>query len=122
MNPDLAWELLKTLSSEENNTYFCKQNGNIPIHTTAQEDPYFAEGPYSCYITMHQQPEKYIAFIDFGSNNFAPYEDQEKAKVYGDTLRDTGMQEVLMGTKDAQTWLDECAAAYSHMVGADWIK
>ena len=122
VNPDLAWELLKTLSSEENNTYFCKQNGNIPIHTTAQEDPYFAEGPYSCYITMHQQPEKYIAFIDFGSNNFAPYEDQEKAKVYGDTLRDTGMQEVLMGTKDAQTWLDECAAAYSHMVGADWIK
>ena len=42
--------------------------------------------------------------------------------MYGDTLRDTGMQEVLMGTKDAQTWLDECAAAYSHMVGADWIK
>lgn len=122
VNPDKAWELLKTMSSAENNTYFCKQNGNIPIHTTAQEDPFFAEGAYSCYITMHQQPDKYIPYIDFGCNNYAPYEDQEKAKVYGDTLRDAGMQEVLMGSKDAQTWLDECAAAYSHMAGADWIR
>lgn len=58
---DEAWKLIAFLSSEEGNTKFAKGHSLIPIHLTAPEkDNYFKTGPFSVYITMAKEPEKFI--------------------------------------------------------------
>lgn len=59
---DLAAELVKFISNEENNTYFCEKHSLIPIHTTAaDQSPIFKDGPWSGYMKMATQPDVYKA-------------------------------------------------------------
>lgn len=117
---DEAWEVIKALSSVEGNTYFCKENGNIPIHTTAQEDPFFGEGYYACYMEMAKEPEKYVGYVDGGENRFATKEQVEMISEAGG-VSDGIIQSMLMGQISAQECADEIGKYYSWAPTADWV-
>ena len=57
-----AWKLIAFLSSEAENTAFSKNNGTVPIHSTAAEDEFFQTGPYKTLLDMHQDPETFVNF------------------------------------------------------------
>ena len=107
-NKDAAWEVIKALSGEEGNTTFCKKNGNIPIHTTAQEDPFFSEGYYGCYIEMAADPDSYVGYVPGGEYRYASEEEKEQMSEY-ETARDVTVQEMLLG----QITPEECAAEFA---------
>jgi multiple sugar transport system substrate-binding protein len=58
-----AVELVKFLSSGEAPLTFAKGNSLIPIVTSAQDDPFFSEGPWATYVAMNEQPETYMTVI-----------------------------------------------------------
>ncbi len=58
-HPDEVADFILYLSNPENNTYFCKNYATIPIHTTAAEDSFFSEGPFSIYMTMSNDTDTY---------------------------------------------------------------
>lgn len=120
-NKEAAWEVIKALSSVEGNTTFCKKNGNIPIHTTAQEDPFFSEGYYGCYIDMAADPDSYVGYVDGGENRFATEKELEQLNQFGPAA-DPAVQAMLLG----QTTPEECAEAlasfYSWSQDSEWVK
>ena len=60
-HPDEAMAFIKYLSSAQINTEFAKQYSTIPIHSTAPEiDDYFKTGPFSVYMEMAAEPDKYV--------------------------------------------------------------
>lgn len=112
---DEAWQVISTLCGVEGNTYFCKKNGNIPIHTTAQEDPFFSEGYYKCYIDMAAEPDKYIGFIDGGESAYMTKEEMDYSASHTPNP-DTIIQQMLMD----QMTPEECAVKLQK--GTEWIK
>ncbi|MGP3536672.1 ABC transporter substrate-binding protein [Microbacterium sp. RD1] len=58
-----AVALVEYLSSGEAPLTFAKGNSLIPILTTAQDDPFFSEGPWATYVAMNEQPETYMTVI-----------------------------------------------------------
>ena len=56
-----AWKLIQFLSSPEENLFFTKKVGLIPIHTTAADDEFFKTGAYAPYLEMNAKPDNYVA-------------------------------------------------------------
>lgn len=54
-----AVKLVEFLSEGEASTAFTKKNSLVPILKSATEDPFYRTGPWSSYVTMTQNPEKY---------------------------------------------------------------
>src|SRR3546814_8809612 len=55
---DEAVALVEFLSSGEAPLTFAKGNSLIPILTSAQDDPFFSEGPWATYVAMNEQPDR----------------------------------------------------------------
>ena len=120
-NKDAAWEVIKTLSSVEGNTTFCKKNGNIPIHTTAQEDPFFSEGYYKCYMDMAADPDSYVGYVDYGERRFASKEELEQISQFG-AAADSLVQEMLLGKISPEDCAAKLGAFYSWSQDSEWVK
>jgi len=56
---DAAADFVLFLSNSENNTKFAKSQMLIPIHTSATNDEFFSDGPFSVYMEMNSQPDVY---------------------------------------------------------------
>ncbi|GGZ45199.1 ABC transporter substrate-binding protein [Streptomyces bluensis] len=54
-----AVKLVEFLSEGEASTAFTKKNSLVPILKSATEDPFYRTGPWSSYVTMTENPEKY---------------------------------------------------------------
>ncbi|WP_206313518.1 ABC transporter substrate-binding protein [Streptomyces coryli] len=54
-----AVELVKFLSEGKASTTFSKKNSLVPIQKAAASDPFYKTGPWSSYVTMTKNPEKY---------------------------------------------------------------
>lgn len=120
-NKDAAWEIIRTLSSVEGNTTFCKKNGSIPIHTAAQEDPFFSEGYYACYIEMAANPDAYVGYVDYGERRYASKEELEQMSSFGGAS-DGFVQEMLLGKITAQDCAQKAASYYSWVADSEWVK
>ncbi|WP_219835072.1 sugar ABC transporter substrate-binding protein [Paenibacillus sp. R14(2021)] len=57
-----AWRLIAFLSSPVQNTELCKAYGLVPVHTTAEEDPFFTMGPYRPLLDMTNDPDTYLYY------------------------------------------------------------
>jgi multiple sugar transport system substrate-binding protein len=55
-----AVKLVEFLSEGKASTTFTKKNSLVPILKSATEDPFYKTGPWSSYVTMTEQPEKYL--------------------------------------------------------------
>ena len=106
--PEETAKFIKFLSNAENNGYFCRQNGLIPIHTTSiEQDEYFSSGAYTIFNKMN----------DLGcyriSNNLGIGYDIT-ATFNND--RDEYLQKYLLGEVDADTLLDYWASQWEKAV------
>ncbi|MPY49251.1 ABC transporter substrate-binding protein [Streptomyces acidicola] len=54
-----AVKLVEFLSEGEASTAFTKKNSLVPILKSATEDPFYRTGPWSSYVTMTENPQKY---------------------------------------------------------------
>ena len=120
-NKDAAWEVIQALSSVEGNTTFCKKNGNIPIHTTAQEEPFFSEGYYRCYMEMAANPDSYVGYVDGGETRFATKEELDTMIQFGGAA-DGLVQEMLLGKTSAQDCAAKLGSYYSWSQDSEWVK
>lgn len=87
---DEAAKFLLFLSNSENNTKYAKSQALVPIHSSAAEDPFFSEGPFSVYMEMAGKPDVYrFAVRPQMYQTFASYKveiDQEFQKYLMDTI------------------------------------
>ncbi|RWZ51061.1 sugar ABC transporter substrate-binding protein [Labedella phragmitis] len=58
-----AVALVEYLSSGDAPLTFAKGNSLVPIVTAAQDDPYFAEGPWATYVSMNTDPDTYMNVV-----------------------------------------------------------
>jgi multiple sugar transport system substrate-binding protein len=88
---DATWKFLAYLGSPEVSTYFCKEYGVIPPHTSAYDiEPSFKTGAYAPYQYMFSKPETYFAVGDV----IQPYSGFHSE--FG-KISDTDIQNVLTG-------------------------
>lgn len=57
---EAAVALVEFLSSEEPATEFAQSNSLVPIIDAAASDPFYAEGPWTSYVTMTENPDVYV--------------------------------------------------------------
>lgn len=101
--PEETAKFLMFLSNAENNGYFCRQCGLIPIHTTTIEtNPYFSEGAYTVFNDMDKL--NYRIMNNKGIN-------YDIAATF-DTDRDEYLQKYLMGEVTADDLLDYWAGQW----------
>ncbi|MFI8524932.1 ABC transporter substrate-binding protein [Promicromonospora sukumoe] len=58
-----AADLVEFLSGAEPATRFAQENSLVPIIDGAGEDPFYAEGPWTSYVTMTEDPETYVNVV-----------------------------------------------------------
>ena len=106
--PEETAKFIKFLSNAENNGYFCRQNGLIPIHTTSiEQDEYFSSGAYTIFNKMNDLGCSRIL------NNLGIRYDIT-ATFNND--RDEYLQKYLLGEVDADTLLDYWASQWEKAV------
>ena len=101
-NKDASWEFIAWLSSYQQNSYFCREYGALPIHTTSYtQDPYFSTGVFQAWQTEMNTPGTYT-FVKY------PY-DSPKFAGWAQ-IQEQYMQSTLLGRttpeQAAKTWSD----------------
>lgn len=99
-NPDLAWNLIATLSSPEANAVWSKRVGVIPIHKGADQDPFFKTEQFAGWFEELNNPA-YKPMI-------MPTYLEQWGYFQGTVLKETA-QEALLGQRTAQDVADEWA-------------
>lgn len=97
---DDAWNLIATLSSPEANATWAKRVGVIPIHTGADQDPYFKTDQFKGWFEELNNP-KYVPTI------MPTY--LEQWGYFTSTVMLEGAQQALLGQRTAQDLADEWA-------------
>jgi len=101
--PEETAKFMMFLSNAENNGYFCKQCGLIPIHTTTiEKDDYFSSGAYTVFNDMNK-----LNYRIFNNKGTA----YDCAATF-DTDRDEYLQKYLMGEIEADDLLDYWATTW----------
>ena len=99
-HPDEAWGLVSHLSSPESNKTWAKRVGVIPIHTGADQDPYFKTEQFSGWFT-ELNGEEWIPTI------MPTY--LEQFGYFADSIALESSQQALLGQRTAQDVADEWA-------------
>ncbi|MGW2094227.1 ABC transporter substrate-binding protein [Promicromonospora sukumoe] len=93
-----AADLVEFLSGAEPATRFAQENSLVPIIDGAGEDPFYAEGPWTSYVTMTEDPETYVNVVQpRGVSWWTEWE--QKA--------DQDLQAVLLGSMTTSELLEE---------------
>jgi multiple sugar transport system substrate-binding protein len=58
-----AVKLIKYLSQGDAATTFSKENSLVPILKSAAKDTFYSTGPWAAYVTMTENPEKFISAV-----------------------------------------------------------
>lgn len=104
-----AVKLLKFLSEGEASTTFSKENSLVPILKSAGEDDFYKTGPWASYVTMTQNPDKYLNVTQpRGVSWWTEWEQKADADV----------QKVLLGKMTPKKLLAEWDAFWT----AKWAK
>jgi multiple sugar transport system substrate-binding protein len=90
-------KLIKFLSQGEASTTFSKENSLVPILKAASEDEFYKTGPWASYVTMTQNPDKYITVTQ---PRDAPWWTEWSQKA------DAEIQRVLLGKMTPKQLLD----------------
>lgn len=93
-----AADLVEFLSGAEPATRFAQENSLVPIIDGAGEDPFYAEGPWTSYVTMTEDPDTYVNVVQpRGVSWWTEWE--QKA--------DQDLQAVLLGSMTTSELLEE---------------
>jgi len=87
--------LVKWLSGDIS-TKFAKENSMVPILKTAGNDEFFKTGPWTAYVTMSSQPDKYLSVIEPRASSWW---------LEWASKSETDLQKVLLGTMSTKDML-----------------
>ena len=93
-----AVKLVQFLSQGEASTSFTKKNSLVPILKSATSDPFYKSGPWASYVTMTEQPDKYLVVTQpRGVSWWAEWQQKADADVQKLVLGKTSPKELLAG-------------------------
>lgn len=93
-----AVELVKYLSSGDAPLTFAKGNSLVPILTSAQDDPFFSDGPWATYVAMNEQPDTYMNVVQPRSVSWwGEWEEKGDRELQSMLLGDMTSAELLAG-------------------------
>ncbi|WP_020018001.1 ABC transporter substrate-binding protein [Promicromonospora sukumoe] len=105
-----AADLVEFLSGAEPATRFAQENSLVPIIDGAGEDPFYAEGPWTSYVTMTEDPETYVNVVQpRGVSWWTEWE--QKA--------DQDLQAVLLGSMTTSELLEEWDTFWTEKYAAE---
>ncbi len=101
-NKELAWKFIEFFNAPENNAFWCKEYGALPVDKRVYElDPYFRSEKFAGWTAMFNNPDKY---------QFTKYPLDNEAWSEWNELHETTMQQVLLGKLKPEaalkTWAD----------------
>ncbi|RUR03273.1 ABC transporter substrate-binding protein [Labedella endophytica] len=105
-----AVALIEYLSTGEAPLTFAKGNSLVPILTSAEDDPFFSEGPWATYVAMNEDPDTYMNVIQPRSVSWWQ-EWQEKS--------DRELQSVLLGEMTSEELLAEWDTYWSEKYASE---
>ncbi|AWE54006.1 ABC transporter substrate-binding protein [Streptomyces nigra] len=93
-----AVKLVQFLSQGEASTSFTKKNSLVPLLKSATSDPFYKSGPWASYVTMTEQPDKYLVVTQpRGVSWWAEWQQKADADVQKLVLGKTSPKELLAG-------------------------
>lgn len=96
---DIAWKFIEFFNSPENNAYWCKMYGALPVDKRVYEtDPYFSSEIFKGWIEMFNDPEHY---------QFTKYPLDNEAWSNWNQFHEETMQKVLLGKMSIDNALKE---------------
>lgn len=117
---DAAWAVIAALSGVEGNNEWCKVNGNLPIHTTAAEDPYFGEGYYAAYSVMANKPDAHKWYADANETLWMTKEELDQRN--SNTENDLKFQELVLGAISPEEYCEWRAQFDAWCHDSEWVK
>lgn len=111
-NKDLAWKLIAALEGPEGNLAWNKRTGALPVHKSAEQDPFYAQDKFKGW------------FEELSDANVVPTvmpTDLEEFAFFKDSLVIKTSQEALLGSISpeelAKQWADYLTAAKKKQMG-----
>lgn len=72
---DLAWKLIATLEGPEGNVAWNKRTGALPVHVSAEKDPFYAQPKFSGWFNELQDPDAVPTVMPTHLEEFAYFKD-----------------------------------------------
>lgn len=105
-NKDAAWDLIATLEGPDGNVAWNKRTGALPVHTSAETDPFYASEQFAGWFAQLADPDAVPTVMPTHLEEFAFFKDS--------MVIQTG-QQALLGEitpeELAQQWADYLTAA-----------
>ena len=112
-NKDLAWKLIETLEGPEGNIAWNKRTGALPVHKSAEQDPFYAQPKFAGWFTELGDPNVVPTVMPTDLEEFAYFKDSLVIKT---------SQEALLGEKTPEElgkeWADYLTAAKQKAMAA----
>ena len=104
-NKDLAWKLIETLEGPEGNIAWNKRTGALPVHKSAEQDPFYAQAKFKGWFDELSDKDVHPTMMPTDLEEFAYFKDSLVIKT---------SQEALLGSMTpedlAKTWGDYLTA------------
>lgn len=85
-NKDLAWELIATLEGPEGNIEWNKRTGALPVHTSAEKDPFYASEQFKGWFAELEDPDAVPTVMPTHLEEFAFFKDSLVIKTSQEAL------------------------------------
>lgn len=74
-NKDLAWKLIETLEGPEGNVEWNKRTGALPVHTSAENDPFYSSPQFAGWFEELEDPDAVPTVMPTHLEEFAFFKD-----------------------------------------------
>ncbi|MEF2071119.1 ABC transporter substrate-binding protein [Consotaella aegiceratis] len=109
---DLAWKLIETLEGPEGNIAWNKRTGALPVHKSAEEDPFYAQDKFKGWFEELNDPDVMPTMMPTDLEEFAFFKDSLVIKTSQQALLGDISPEEL-----GQQWADYLTAAKQKAMG-----
>ncbi len=111
-NKDLAWKLIAALEGPEGNIAWNKRTGALPIHKSAENDPFYAQDKFKGWFEELSDPNVVPTVMPTDLEEFAFFKDSLVIKTSQEALLGSITPEDL-----AKQWADYLTAAKQKQMG-----
>lgn len=85
-NKDLAWKLISALDGPEGNNEWNKRTGALPVHTSAEKDPFYASAQFKGWFEQLEDPDAIPISMPTYLEEFAFFKDSLAIKTTQEAL------------------------------------
>ncbi|SEB72580.1 carbohydrate ABC transporter substrate-binding protein, CUT1 family [Nitratireductor aquibiodomus] len=85
-NKDLAWKLISALEGPEGNNEWNKRTGALPVHTSAEKDPFYASAQFKGWFEQLEDPDAIPISMPTYLEEFAFFKDSLAIKTTQEAL------------------------------------